>query len=104
MGSLVRVTPRESAPLTPAAEESVRERLRLHLAAAQAAAARRNGDELASHASTAAGLIEAHFDTASNAVSSALETLSNLASSASPQSLPDLGGALAEAERRLAAS
>ena len=61
MGSLVRVSPRESAPLTPAAAESVRERLRLHLAAAQAAAARRNGDELASHASTAAGLIEAHF-------------------------------------------
>ncbi|MDZ7790466.1 MAG: uroporphyrinogen-III C-methyltransferase [Xanthomonadales bacterium] len=104
MGSLVRVSPRESAPLTPAAAESVRERLRLHLAAAQAAAARRNGDELASHASTAAELIEAHFDTASDAVSSALETLSNLASSASPQSLPDLGDALAEAERRLAAS
>ncbi len=104
MGSLVRVSPRESAPLTPAAAESVRERLRVHLAAAQAAAARRNTEGLASHAETAAELLEAHFDTTSNAVSAALDVLSNAASSASPQSLPDLGDALAEAERRLAAS
>lgn len=104
MGRLVRVSPRESAPLTPAAAESVRERLRLHLAAAQVAAARRNGEELARHASTVAELIEAHFDRSSDAVSSALDALSKLASPASPQSLPDLGDALAEAERRLAAS
>ncbi|WP_376696731.1 uroporphyrinogen-III C-methyltransferase [Wenzhouxiangella sp. EGI_FJ10305] len=103
LGSLVRVTPREAAPLTPAAVESVRERLRLHLAAAQAAAARRNVDELAGQLEIAGELIRAHFDTGTEAVSRALETISEAASVEDP-SLPDLGEALTEAERRMAAS
>ncbi|RFF28264.1 MULTISPECIES: uroporphyrinogen-III C-methyltransferase [unclassified Wenzhouxiangella] len=102
-GSLVRVTPREAAPLSPAAAESVRERLRLHLAAAQAAAARRNTDELARQLDIANGLIRAHFDTAADPVSQALETISEAAATETP-SAPDLGAALAEAERRMAAS
>src|SRR5699024_9707906 len=53
MSGLVRVTPRESAPLTPAAAASVRTRLALHLAAAQMAAARRSGEELQLHLKTA---------------------------------------------------
>lgn len=104
MGGLVRVSPRESAPLTPAATESVRERLRLHLAAAQVAAARRDSEGLANHATVAVELIEAHFDSGSDSVNSALETLSAMTSAVSPQPLPELGDALAEAERRLAAS
>lgn len=104
MGGLVRVSPRESAPLTPAAAESVRERLRLHLAAAQVAAARRDSEELANHAAAAVELIDAHFDSGSDSVKGALETLSAMTSAVSPQSLPELGDALAEAERRLAAS
>lgn len=103
MGGLVRVTPRESAPLTPAAVESVRQRVRLHLAAAQAAAARRSVDELTRHLEVAGELIRAHFDTSAQAVARALESISEAASIKAP-SLPDLGGALAEAERRLAAS
>lgn len=103
LGSLVRVTPREAAPLTPAAVESVRERMRLHLAAAQAAAARRNVEELAGQLEIAGELIRAHFDTSADAVSRALDTISAAASAENP-SLPDLGGALAEAERRMAAS
>ncbi|WP_376692198.1 uroporphyrinogen-III C-methyltransferase [Wenzhouxiangella sp. EGI_FJ10409] len=104
MGGLVRVSPRESAPLTPAAAESVRERLRLHLAAAQVAAARRDSEELANHAAAAVEVIDAHFDSGSDSVKGALETLSAMTSAVSPQSLPELGDALAEAERRLAAS
>lgn len=103
LGTLVRVTPRESAPLAPAAVESVRERLRLHLASAQAAVARRNIDELSRHLENAETLIRRHFDTAAEVVASALATLSE-AASLEPPPLPDLGRALAEAERRLAAS
>lgn len=103
LGGLVRVTPRESAPLTPAAVESVRERVRLHLAAAQAAAARRNTDEMNRQLEAAEQLIRSHFDTSAEAVARALETISSAASAEAP-SLPDLGDALAEAERRLAAS
>ncbi len=102
-GSLVRVTPREAAPLTPAAVESVRERLRLHLAAAQAAAARRNIDELGRQLDIANKLIRTHFDTAADPVSHALDTISEAAAAETP-SPPDLGAALAEAERRMAAS
>lgn len=102
LGGLVRVTPRESAPLTPAAADSVRERLRLHLASSQAAVARRNVDELASRIERAATLIRSHFDTSVESVSSALETLEEAAAVGSSP-LPDLGSALAEAERRLAA-
>jgi len=104
MNDLVRVTPRESAPLTPAAVESVRERIRLHLAAAQAAAARRNSDELRQHLDSTEMLIRSHFDTAAEPVSRALGRLSAAAPGEPSSSLPDLGDALAEAERRLASS
>jgi uroporphyrin-3 C-methyltransferase len=103
LSGLVRVTPREAAPLTPAALESVRERIRLHLAAAQAAAARRSAATFAQQAESAAALIREHFDTSAEAVSSALGTLSEAASLSQPAA-PDLGKALAEVERRLAAS
>lgn len=103
LGGLVRVTPREAAPLTPAAVESVRERLRLHLAAAQAAVARRNTDELGHQLDIAGGLLRMHFDTSADAVSRALDTISEAAAAETP-ALPDLGAALAEAERRMAAS
>ncbi|NBD95216.1 MAG: hypothetical protein GVY11_01915 [Gammaproteobacteria bacterium] len=103
VGGLVRVTPRESAPLTPAAAESVRERVRLHLAAAQAAAARRNLDELAVRLESVAELMRARFDTSAEAVKRALGTLEEAAAVESA-SLPELGDALAEAERRLGAS
>lgn len=103
LGGLVRVTPREAAALTPAAVESVRERLRLHLAAAQAAAARRSNGELARHLEVAENLVRTHFDLSSESVSRALESISEAASADSP-SLPDLGSAVAEAERRLAGS
>lgn len=103
LGGLVRVTPREAAPLTPMAVESVRERLRLHLAAAQAAVARRNIEELVSQLDVADGLIRTHFDTAADSVLRALDTISEAAATETP-SLPDLGAALAEAERRMAAS
>lgn len=103
LSGLVRVTPRESAPLTSAAVESVRERVRLHLAAAQAAAARRSAEEMSRHLEVSADLIRRHFDTAADAVSSALATLAEGSSVRAPE-LPELGGALAEAERRLAAS
>lgn len=104
MGGLVRVTPRESAPLTPAAAESVRTRLELHLAAAQAAAARRNGEELRLHLKTAEELVRARFDTASQAVERGLTVLSEVASAHQAPTLPELGGALAEAERRISDS
>lgn len=103
LGGLVRVTPRQAAPLTPAAVESVRERVRLHLAAAQVAVARRDGKALTRHLESTSELLRTHFDTSADAVSSALEVLSEAAPVASP-SLPGLGGALAEAERRLGAS
>jgi uroporphyrin-3 C-methyltransferase len=103
LGGLVRVTPRESAPLTPAAVESVRERLGLHLAAAQSAAARRNLDEMKLQLEAAGELIEARFDTSAPPVSRALESIESAASVQAP-SLPELGEALAEAENRLAAS
>ncbi len=103
LGGLVRVTPREAAPLTPAAVESVRERLGLHLAAAQSAAARRNLDEMKLQLEAAGDLIEARFDTSAPPVSRALESIESAASVQAP-SLPELGEALAEAENRLAAS
>jgi len=103
LGGLVRVTPREAAPLTSAAVESVRERLRLHLAAAQVAAARRSTGELARHLEVAEDLTRAHFDTSDESVLRALEGISEAASVDLP-SLPELGSALAEAERRLAGS
>lgn len=103
LDGLVRVTPRASAPLAPAAVESVRERVRLHLAAAQSAVARRSVAELAVQLEIAGELIRRHFDTSAEAVSRALEAIS-AASSADTPSLPDLGEALAETERRLAAS
>lgn len=103
LGGLVRVTPREAAPLAPAAVESVRERLRLHLAAAQAAVAGRRVEELRNQVDAAEALIRDHFDTSSEPVSRALETLTEALSADEP-SLPDLGAALAEAERRLGAS
>lgn len=103
LAGLVRITPRESAPLSPAAVESVRERVRLHLAAAQAAAARRNGEEMKRQLEAVEQLIRSHFDTSAEAVAQALQTISSTASTRTPP-LPGLGGALAEAERRLAAS
>jgi uroporphyrin-3 C-methyltransferase len=103
LGGLVRISPREAAPLTPAAVESVRERLRLHLAAAQSAAARRSTDEMKRQLSAAGQLLEAHFDTSAEPVRRALEGIESAASVESP-SLPELGDALAEAENRLAAS
>ncbi len=103
MAGLVRVTPRESAPLSPAAVESVRERVRLHLAAAQAAVARRNGEEMNRQLESVEQLIRSHFDTSAETVAQALQTISSTASTQA-SSLPDLGDALAEAERRLAAS
>lgn len=104
MSGLVRVTPRESAPLTPAAAESVRTRLALHLAAAQAAAARRSSEELGLHLEMAEELVQARFDTASRAVARGLEALTEVASAQQAPTLPELGGALAEAERRIADS
>lgn len=103
LDGLVRVTPRETAPLAPAAVESVRERLRLHLAAAQAAVAGRRIGEMRDQIAAAESLIRNHFDTSSEPVSRALETMAE-ALSADEASLPDLGAALAEVERRLGAS
>ncbi|RFF29451.1 uroporphyrinogen-III C-methyltransferase [Wenzhouxiangella sediminis] len=103
LGGLVRISSREAAPLTPAAVESVRERLRLHLAAAQSAAARRNTEEMKFQLVAAAQLLEDHFDNSAEPVKRALESIESAASVEAP-SLPDLGDALAEAENRLDAS
>lgn len=103
LGQLVRISPREQAPLTPAAMESVRERVRLHLVAAQAAAARRNLDELARHARSAGELARAHFDAGAAPVERALDAFAQIESMPALQ-LPALGEALAEVNRRLADS
>jgi len=106
LGSLVRVTPRASAPLSEAAEESLRERLRLHLAAVQAAAARHDRPALAASAGAAGAMVREQFDTGSRSVADALDRLSDLVDLAdqSASSLPDLGAALAEVRRKLGES
>lgn len=106
LGSLVRVTPRASAPLSEAAEESLRERLRLHLAAVQAAADRHDRPALAASAGAAGEMAREQFDTGSRSVADALDKLSDLVDLAdqSASSLPDLGAALAEVRRKLGES
>lgn len=99
LGGLVRVTPRASAPLSPEAAESVRERARLHMAALQTTLARRDAGEMAQRAAALTGLIEQHFNPSSRAVDQALDFLSSLA--VSDAGLPRLGAALTEARSRL---
>ena len=103
LSGLVRISPRESAPLSPAAGASIRERLRLHLAAAQAAAARRNAEELKLQAGQAGELLAAHFETSARPVAQALTALEEVAA-IDTASLPELGDALAAIEQRLADS
>lgn len=103
LGKLVRISPREQAPLTPAAMESVRERVRLHLVAAQAAVARRNREDLAHYARAGAELARAHFDSGAATVERALNALAEIEAVPAAQ-LPALGEALAEVNRRLADS
>lgn len=102
LGSLVQVTPREQTALPESVVESLRERIRLYLAAAEAAAARRNAAELAGHARTAMDLLDARFNAHDPAVARAREVLAGLAQSTAAER-PDLGAALAEIERSLEA-
>lgn len=103
LGGLVRVSERDRAILPESAIESVRERVRLHLAAARAAVARRNAAELSQQVASVTELLEAHFDTRDAGVVRAMESLKRLAEIEEPE-IPELGDALAEIERRLAAS
>lgn len=102
-GRIVRVSPRETVALAPAAAESVRERMRLHLAAAQAAAARRSELELAHHLEAAGRLLADWFDVEAPGVARAREFIDRVATLPASES-PQLGAALSELERRLDAS
>jgi uroporphyrin-3 C-methyltransferase len=100
LSGLVRVTPRAAAPLAPVAVESIRERVRLHLAAAQVAATRREAEAMAPHLSALRDLLDAHFDAEADAVQQARETIEEAAETR-PADWPELGAALAEIERQL---
>jgi uncharacterized protein HemX len=103
LGQLVRVTPSDRVPMDDAAFEALRERLRLHLAAAQVAAARHDAALVSHHAEQARSLLEAHFESSNAAVSSALETLGEVSATEAPE-IPELGSALDEIQRLLDAS
>lgn len=103
LGGLVRVTPRASAPLSPAAAESVRERLRLHLAGAQASASLRSLAELDAHLGNARSLVADHFESDARPVREALAVIDE-AGELEAARPPELGGALSEVERLLADS
>ncbi|NBB92383.1 MAG: hypothetical protein GVY32_04345 [Gammaproteobacteria bacterium] len=102
LGGLVQVSERDDVALPGSAVESIRERIRLHLAAAQAAAARRAAVELARQVTAVADLLEARFDTDASPVSRALDMLDELSGVREPE-LPPLGEALAELQDRQAA-
>lgn len=103
LGSLVRVSPREAVALAPAAAESVRERMRLHLVAAQAAAARRSEQELTHHLEAAGSLLAEWFDLDAAGVIRARELIDRAAAPRATEA-PALGAALSELESRLDAS
>lgn len=103
LGQLVRITPPDRVSMDDAAFEALRERIRLHLVAAQMAAARHDAALLSHHADRAKRLLKAHFQSSNAAVSSALETLEAMSATEAPD-VPELGSALDELQRLLDAS
>ena len=100
---LVRVRPRDTVPVSVEELDGIREQVRLRLAAAEMALARRSLEEAAGHFQHAGDLIERWFDTDHAAVTRALTELDELADT-ELATLPPLGNALAEINRLLEAS
>ncbi len=100
LAGLVRVQPRDTVPVTADELDAVREQVRLRLAAAELAIARRSLEETSRQLQRISEMIERWFDTDDSAVARGLSLLSELADT-EPAELPNLGGALAEIQRLL---
>ncbi len=100
LGGLVSVRPRDTVPVTSEELDAVREQVRLRLAAAELAVARRNLDESSRQFRRTSELIERWFDADHSAVARGLSVLDDLAAT-EPAELPGLGDSLAEIQRLL---
>ncbi len=97
---LVRVRPRDTVSLSAEELDLVREQVRLRLAAAELALARRSLDEAIVQMQQARTLIERWFEVEDSAVARVLASLSELAETEAA-ALPSLGAALADINRLL---
>ena len=103
LASLVRVRPRDAVPVTTEEVDAIREQVRLRLAAAELALARRSLEETAHQLRETRDLIERWFDPDHTGVARALERLSELAGT-EPAAMPSLGTALTDINQLLADS
>ena len=103
LASLVRVRPRDAVPVTTEEMDAIREQVRLRLAAAELALARRSLEETAHQLRETRDLIERWFDPDHIGVARALERLSELAAT-EPAAMPSLGTALTDINQLLADS
>lgn len=103
LARLVRVTPRDSVPITAEQVDAAREEVRVRLLAAEMAVARRDVEELAHHVEAAGNAIRQWFDVDAAAPARALEELDRIAETELPE-VPVLGEALAEITRLMEAA
>ena len=100
LAGLVRVRPRDTVPVSGEELDSVREQVRLRLAAAELALARRSLDEAVFQVQQASALIERWFEVDDAGVARVLASLSELTETEAA-AVPSLGAALAEINRLL---
>ena len=104
LGELVRVRPRDEAPISPEQLEMIRENLRLRLAAAELALGRRDLTELDHHLRRAAETLNSHFDNEASVIQDALEVIDRLRGLEPATAPSSLGEALARLRENMESS